>query len=350
MTRKACRQIPIVVALATVLAGCQLGSLPTSEREGYFTWVDEQGRVRYSPIPEKTSAKGKDSEAGPDAATQAADSSGQEPDRPPELQPEEEYTLENYPDAEQLARDGYVRPGEPRPYFTWRDAEGNIRVSYYTPDTRTDVQKGRVPPPVEITPASIHQPGAAPVPETPVEGYDPDAMAILGVDEEAGFFSQFAESCCQTLSTRERQSWISGREFEVDIGDASDSHDFATGTSPFALVALPDARHHPDFVFRLRSFARDGLFVPSLAFLDEELRPVRVVTDMAMGFEPESWHSRAYLQAWMPAFPARGERWMVIFTRAQDLNSQTVLETGQGPQSIPHVSTGELGLELVVED
>ncbi|GAA0840516.1 MalM family protein [Marinobacter szutsaonensis] len=350
MTRKACRQIPMVVALAAVLAGCQVGGSPAGEREGYFTWVDEQGRVRYSPIPEKTSDGARDSEPG--SAAVPEDSSGQEPGTPtpPALQPEEEYTLENYPDAEQLARDGYVRPGEPRPYFTWRDAEGNIRVSYYTPDTRTDVQKGRVQLPVEITSASIHQPGAAPVAEAPVEGYDPNAMAILGVDEEASFFSQFAESCCQSLSTRERQSWISGREFEVDIGDASERHDFATGTSPFALVALPDARQHPDFVFRLRSFARDGLFVPSLAFLDEELRPVRVVTDMAMEFEPESWHSRAYLQAWIPAFPARGERWIVIFTRAEDRDSQTVLETGQGPQSIPHVTTGELGLELVAED
>lgn len=349
MTRRSCCRILIVAAAIALLAGCQVGGAPVSEREGYFTWVDEQGQVRYSPIPEKTSDGSRDSEAGSAAAPE--DSSGQEePATPPALQPEEEYTLENYPDAEQLARDGYVRPGERRPYFTWRDAEGNIRVSYYTPDTRTDIQKGRVQPPVEITPASIHQPGAAPVPEAPVEGYDPDAMAILGVDEEASFFSQFAGSCCQNLSTRDRQSWISGREFEVDISDASERHDFATGTSPFALVALPDARQYPDFVFRLRSFARDGLFVPSLAFLNEELRPVRVVTDMAMGFEPESWHSRAYLQAWIPAFPARGERWMVIFTRARDLDGQTVLETGQGPQSIPHVSTGELGLELVVED
>ncbi|MFO7527802.1 MAG: MalM family protein [Marinobacter sp.] len=350
MTRKARRQIPIVATLAALLAGCQLGGSPTGEREGYFTWVDEEGRVRYSPIPEKTSTGGKDSEAGPPAANLAGDLSGQQRDKPPVLQPEDEYTLENYPDAEQLARDGYVRPGEPRPYFTWRDAEGNIRVSYYTPDTRTDVQKGRVPPPVEITPASIHQPGTAPQPESPVEGYDPDALAILGVEQNDSFFSRFTASCCQNLSTRERQSWIIGREFEVDISDASKSHGFSTGTSPFALVALPDPRKYPDFVFRLRSFALDGLFVPSLAFLDEELRPVRVVTDMAMGFEPESWHSRAYLQAWIPAFPARGERWMVIFTRAEDLRSQTVVETGQSPKTIPHASTGELGVRLVAED
>lgn len=350
MTLKACRQVPIVVALAVVLVGCQVGGAPTSGREGYFTWVDEQGRVRYSPIPEQASAGDKDSEAGAPETGATSTASSEEQETPPALQPEEEYTLENYPDAEELARDGYVRPGEPRPYFTWRDAEGNIRVSYYTPDTRTDVQKGRVPAPVEITPASIHQAGAARAPEAPVEGYDPEALAILGVDEQDSFFSRFAESCCQNLSTGERHAWISGREFEVDIVDASTSHEFDTGTSRFALVSLPDPREYPDFVFRLRSFDHNGLFVPSLAFLDEELRPVRVVTDMAMGFEPESWHSRGYLQAWIPAFPARGERWLVIFTRAEDLGSQTVVETGQGPQSIPHAGTGELGLRLIAED
>ncbi|MCG7199338.1 MalM family protein [Marinobacter pelagius] len=346
MTRNICRQILLVAAVA-VVAGCQVGGAPVSEREGYFTWVDEQGRVRYSPIPDQPEAGGTD--------TQKRVSAGEQASVPPEtgkhgtsgLEEDDEYTLENYPDAEQLARDGYVRPGEPRPYFTWRDAEGNIRVSYYTPDTRTDVQKGRVAPPVEITPARIHQPGPAPEPAAPVEGYDPDAFAILGIEGKDRFFDRFASRCCETITARERQAWPPGREFEVDIRGASDRHDFSTGSSPFALLALPSAREYPDFVFRLRSFARDGLFVPSLAFLDGNLRPVRVVTDMAMVFEPESWHSRAYLEAWLPAFPARGERWVLIFTRAEDLRGQTVTETKRGPLSIPHASEGELSLRLV---
>lgn len=349
MTRNTCRQILLVAAVA-VLSGCQIGGAPVSEREGYFTWVDEQGRVRYSPIPDhpETSETGKTRDLSSGAT--GTSPAGPAQQAVPELEEADEYTLENYPDAEQLARDGYVRPGEPRPYFTWRDAEGNVRVSYYTPDTRTDVQKGKVAPPVEITPAQIHLPGAIPQSGDPVEGYDPDAFAVLGIEEEASFFNRFASSCCENFSARERQAWNADREFEVDISAASGRHDFSTGSSPFAMVALPDPREFPDFVFRLRSFARDGLFVPSLAFLDENLRPVRVVTDMAMVIEPESWHSRAYLEAWLPAFPARGERWMLIFTRAEDLRGQTVLETKQGPQPIPHVSQGELSLRLVTED
>src|SRR5690554_692256 len=42
----------LAVALST---GCQLGGTPIEQRDGYFTWVDEQGQVRYSRIPETES-------------------------------------------------------------------------------------------------------------------------------------------------------------------------------------------------------------------------------------------------------------------------------------------------------
>ena len=41
------------------------------------------------------------------------------------------------------------------------------------------------------------------------------------------------------------------------------------------------------------------------------------------------------------------KRWMLIFTRDEDLEGQTVIETDRGPQKIPHVSTGEFGLTTV---
>ena len=51
------RKSALCLSLAAVLGGCQIGGSTVSEREGYFTWVDEQGRVRYSPI---TGAEQKD--------------------------------------------------------------------------------------------------------------------------------------------------------------------------------------------------------------------------------------------------------------------------------------------------
>ena len=169
------RILPLL--LATSLAGCQIGGSVVSGREGYFTWVDEQGRVRYSPIA-GTTGEQPEQPAGKEGGD--ADAAGTGPK--PELREETKYTLENYPDAGQLERDGYVRPGEPQPYFTWRDAEGNVRVDYYQPDTRSDRQKGLVAPPVRITAARVYHAGPDTADRAPVPGHDPDAFAILGIE------------------------------------------------------------------------------------------------------------------------------------------------------------------------
>lgn len=323
-----------------------------SEREGYFTWVDEQGRVRYSPIAEtgnKESDKDTQEQGDPGAAVEPAQSDNAA-DPESELREETEYTLENYPDAGELEKNGYVRPGERQPYFTWRDAEGNVRVSYYRPDTRSDLEKGLVAPPVQITEASVYHAGPDGADQTPVEGYDPDAFAILGIEAPTDdFFTRFSATCCDSMDAASRQEWQSGREFGVTLSDGSVTHPFLTGTSPYQLVELPDADKHASLVIRLRSYAKDGVFVPSLVFLDETMAPLRLVTDLVMDFTPENWHRRGYLEAWVPAFPRQGERWLVLFTREQDLEGQTVMETGDGPRKIPHSRRGEIGLMQVEE-
>jgi len=341
------RILPLL--LATSLAGCQIGGSVVSEREGYFTWVDEQGRVRYSPIAGATGEEPEQptgEEGGTDAAAPAPAGTGPKP----ELREETEYTLENYPDAGQLEKDGYVRPGERQPYFTWRDAEGNVRVDYYQPDTRSDRQKGLVAPPVRITEARVYHAGPDTADRAPVPGHDPDAFTILGIEPAiSDYFSRFSEACCESMDIRHRESWQSGREFGIALTESSQVHPFLTGPSPYQVVELPGPDRIDSFVMRLRSYARNGVLVPSLVFLDDQMKPLRLVTDLVMDFEPENWRRRGYLEAWIPAFPARGERWMVVFTRAEDLSGQTVIETPSGPRKIPHVSEGAIGL-MQLED
>jgi hypothetical protein len=323
-----------------------------SEREGYFTWVDEQGRVRYSPIAgsgNKASDDDAEQQRVPKGAVEPAPSdNGAGPESG--LQEETEYTLENYPDAGELEKDGYVRPGERQPYFTWRDAEGNVRVSYYQPDTRSDVEKGLIEPPVEITEASVYHARPDAADQKPVEGYDPDAFAILGIEASTDdFFTRFSATCCESMDVQSRQGWQSGREFGVNFTDGSATHPFLTGTSPYQLIELPDADQHASLVIRLRSYAKGGVFVPSLVFLDETMAPLRLVTDLVMDFTPENWHRRGYLEAWVPAFPGQGERWLVVFTREEDLKGQTVTETSAGLRKISHIRRGEIGLMQVEE-
>lgn len=326
---------PLLTAL--LLAGCQSSGAPVGERDGYFSWVDEQGRVQYTRIPdaERESARPK---AGRGSSTESNSDSAKV------LEEETEYTLENFPDGDELASTGNVRPGDRQPYFTWRDADGNVRVSYYTPDARSGVEKGLFATPVELTPASVlHRPEH--LYTEPVEGHDPDAFAILGIDQEPEHeFAGFARSCCEQLSERTTQQWQEGREFAVRLEPGAPEHDFNSGRSPFQLIALPPATSAPAFVARLRSYAHNGVVVPSLAFLDRDFRPVRLVTDMVLDYTPETWRQRGYLEAWVPVFPGQGERWLVVFTKAQDLDGQTVIETRDGPKAISHVRFGELGI------
>lgn len=321
-----------------LLAGCQGSGGTSSSREGYFTWVDDQGRVQHSRIIREPEPETEDPR--PDSEHPGPSSSSDDP----------EFNLENYPDGNELERRGYVRPGEPQPYFTWQDADGNIRTSYYQPDTRSDVEKGRIKPPVQLTPASIYQRSDSPDPVVEREGGDPDAFAILGV-ETAGdsFLERWAENCCEAFGRGDVEDWHGDREFGLIVDDSSPAHSFITGHSHYRLVRIPAGAGKRDFIMRLRSFAREGMFVPSVAFLDSTMKPVRIVTDLVADYVPETWHRRGYLESFIPVFPGHGERWMVIFTRDEDLRGQTVIDDKRGPRAIKHSRQGELGLAEIRE-
>lgn len=318
----------LACAFAAVLAsGCQVPGGATPKDSGYYTWVDEQGRVHSTPIQSEPA----------ESPAPSRDSGAPAEQRPPA----DEYTLDNYPDGNELEKQGFIRPGDRQPYFTWRDAEGNVRVSYYRPDTRSDVDRGRISPPLELTPAEVYQPGQpGDLPEA-----DPDALAVLGIDtENQTFFEQWQSSCCEALILQNAIEWQRGREFRVPLDSTASEYRFASGPSRYRLVKLPAGEDTPDFVLRMRSFNTEGMFIPSLAFLDERLSPLRIVTDFVAPYTPETWYRHGYIEVLVPVFPAAGEKWLLIFSRAEDAGGQTVFESKKGPVAIPHRATGELGL------
>lgn len=338
----------LAVALST---GCQLGGTPIEQRDGYFTWVDEQGQVRYSRIPETESeSESPESEDVAETAGLPPKRALGEPDAASKLEEAGDYTTENYPDGEELARDGFIRPGQRQPYYTWRDADGIVRVSYYKPDTRTERQRNPDMAPLNLTPASVYLPRQESGEAEPVAGHDPDAFAVLGIEREPeNVLTTFAGNCCEALSNKEFEHWQEGREFGVRITEDSPVYDFSSGESAFQLVALPSGEFTHGFVTRLRSYAHKGVFVPTLAFLDRDFRPVRLITDLVMDYYPETWRKRGYLEAWVPVFPGQGERWLLVLTRSEDLRAQTVYDADHGPVAIPHVPYGELGLTTFEE-
>ena len=340
MIRARAKGLLLLFLAVSVLAGCQFGGGKShvAEREGYFTWVDEEGRVRYTRIPESEAPEKNPQKVEP------SDTAANDPFLASTPPSEDDFNPENYPDGEALADKGFVRDGQRQPYFTWLDAEGNVRVSYYTPDLDSQ-NTGARSSPINLTPASVHLPSQSVGKVEPVEGYDPNAFAILGIEQKpASEFGEFVEYCCEGLANKDYQNWIEGSEFGVQMDDDTPRHRFSSGESAFQLIALPLSVANSGFVMRLRAYDHHGVFVPSLAFLDREFQVVRMVTDLVMDYTPENWHRRGYLEAWVPAFPGQGERWLVIFTRSQDVQAQTVISTNSGPQAIPHTGTGELGI------
>jgi len=341
VVRRGC--LALVLTLTTAgLAGCQSASGLQGQGADYFTWVDEQGRVRQSSIQSQPGQVVDDRPIETVASQGAAAAQ-------PEPAGHDEYNLENYPDGNALEAVGFIREGDPQPYFTWRDAQGNVRVSYYRPDTRSMVERGVVIPPVALTPASVFQSGDR-ASQQPGSAEAPAAFQVLGIEPPSqSYFQRWSSQCCDRLGLIQTQQWQMGREFSVNVDAQSPTHNFVSGQSRYRLVQLPTDRLPPSFVLQLRSFDDDGLFVPSVAFLDSRLAPVRIVTDLVAAYTPESWHSHGYLQAHLPVFPARGERWLLLYTRDADLNNQTVVDDGRRPRVIPHRQTGLLSLRATSE-
>ncbi|MCH8497537.1 MAG: MalM family protein [Marinobacter sp.] len=262
---------------------------------------------------------------------------------------EEEYNLANYPDAEELEARGYYRPDQPPPYFTWRDAEGNVRTSYYVPAVRKRPH-GAAPDPSTLSPATIYTPGDAlqlryPSPGEPNAGQGIDPFQLLGLDTpEDDMVTLWQGNCCEALALEDVVRWRDNREFPVTIDDSSPRHDFIWGVSAYRWVRLPPAGSSYDRTLQIRSFIDKGMFVPTLVFLDEDLQVQRIVTELAGDYQPRRWHRRGYVET---RVRFDGEQWLLVLTREEDAHSQTVIESPQGPEVIPHSPHGLLSLQLV---
>lgn len=250
-----------------------------------------------------------------------------------------EYTLENYPDGNELAKQGFIREGDPLPYYTWRDAQGNVRVNYYRPEAGFEQPKSnRSAPP--LTSALVIDGSRKPV----AEQANPEAMAVLGLDRTETLLETWARQCCQELPKKDLAEWDESREFQLDLDDLAPEFEFSTGNSVYRLVHLPESESASAFVMQLRSYVTQGVFLPTLVFLDKDMETRRLVTDLAFEYHPENWHSHGYLEARVPVFPDHGDRWLLIMSRQEDQAGQTVFETEKGITVLRHTGYGLLGL------
>jgi len=253
--------------------------------------------------------------------------------------------LAHYPDANQLAEEGYQRPEDGLPYFTWTDAEGNLRTSYYRRGDMSESESSRSPTPgasVTLTPARELRAPAPPSAE-PL----PEAFAVLGLDAPSDELEHLADGCCADMAIVEPVDWKTGREFEVRFDGSTTEYDFSDGKSPYRLIRLPSADEYAEMNFRLRSFNRGGVLIPSLIFLDAELNPLRAVQDIAFKYNPETWHRLGFMEATLSANPAEGERWLLIYSREKDQGARSVVVVDGQRGAIRHLTQGFISLQTL---
>ena len=316
------------ILLVVLLVGCA-GS-PSSTQDGMVTWVDERGRVRYSTAPEGKTEERSIDEEDPDRL-RATPSDPESPADPV-------YNERRYPDGDKVVE------GRDNLYYSWFGADGRI---YNTPYALAEEKQARVSKPEQrpdLSQALVTHKG-----DISATGYEPSARAreIFGLDGAGGRLSDFASHCCASLPRLEslRLTRESGG-LGVFLGDDDPHHRFSTGESRFVLVRLEDIRKGA--MLRIRSFIQEGVFLPSVVFLDRDMAPVRLVTDITFDFTPETWSRYGYLEAFLALSERDDEHWLVVFTDEQDRQSGTIIadESGIPTKTIQHSGTGSLLLNL----
>lgn len=282
-------------------------------------WVDERGRVRYSPAPAAGSeqADGRSEEAESEGE-QAAGSD--EPAHPV-------FNLQNFPDAGNQGRE------QERLFYSWRDAEGRV---FNTP---ISTKKN----PWAVLCANPRQSGL----RKPGFRSDSGAAALMGLGEDSdNRLDAFADHCCQGLPRLDYHELRPERSLSIRLGEEAGSHRFASGESRFALIRLPDDPARS--LLRVRSFIRDnGFFVPNAVFLDGRFRPLRLVTDLVLAYSPETWRRYGHMEAKLALRPDADERWVVLFTRSADLENSTQVGREGRRARLTHKARGSLALSLV---
>lgn len=339
---------------------------PFASADRYFTWVDAQGEVRTTLVKDGK-LRGEAEEAPSGAATQDVQGIPPSavtpaPGAPRTAAPKSNarfglpaedpvFNLANFPDAEALEAAGYVREGDPSPFYTWTDATGTLHNSPFNPGKEKNLlrKKEREAESV-LLPGQKHNFTDAQVSRRDAglpSGARQHAAAVLGLQGAAPeLIDRFAETCCETFRRGDVHRLDRERGTSVRIDATAPVFDFPTGRSPYRIVQLPE----PGGVLALtiRSYVDGSVFLPTLVFLDAEWRPVRLVTDIGFTYEPESWYRYGYLEASLPIESEAGERWLVVMSKGEDLQGQgaSASRSSDLPGDVQPSRSGEIELSL----
>jgi len=358
--------------------------------EKYYTWVDEQGQVHHTVIPEE-----KNPLISNKKITQIKEETVKlEPTQPVDLdlvsQSEEKFTKteeassvpvndeqapsefpsseqvpvtksveineEDYIDGDVLEQQGNVRNEGDLPYYTWTDEQGVLRTTPYRPvskkpgstQQKKQIKKKNVP--ITYTVAKEYYRIDEHVSVETDSKVDDFAQKLFF--KESDFISSFSSKCCEDLPKTNPYELDFKNSIYIEINKKTENYVFSEGKSPFLLIQLP--HHRSSYSLELKSFVKNNsrsgvknaVFYPQLIFLDEEFEVVRILRDPILEFTPENWHKHGYLKGLFELDVSRGERYLLLNTTRDDLRSKNRIEDDK-PLVINHQKTGSFEFKAI---
>jgi len=262
-----------------------------------------------------------------------------------------------------LLLEGKAAPRDRQPYFVTLDSDGQQRVTFYSPEmVKRAFDEKYNSDKLELTAATIYRAGAEQeqVLRLQQRGADPAALAIFGLDGQGSddFFSNFSRRCCESIPNRYTPIVELGRSHFFELGRDDLPYRFPYGDSRYLLLRLPALDQ--SYPLRLRSFVREytkkdiehGVFFPQLVLLDAQKRPLRIIVDPLLKFEPETWTRYGYLEGIFRIErndEEAGERFLLITTTPDALKRASVYQSDDQDVEITHMDFGSFEVEVVTE-
>ncbi len=260
-----------------------------------------------------------------------------------------EFDGEEYIDAAELERQGFVKPKEQR-FYTVIDSDGRYRNIPYPENA--EISGGASVQLTEPQKFQIVAKEQAFRADNASSHADPEALAMLGIEaDDQKELAILSEHCCEELKTFDNVELDMGEGNLLEINEKDYSFDFGIGNSLVRVIKLPESEGIQ--TLRIRTYAGPKIFYPSVLILNEEYRPQRFLQDLVYVYEPENWFRYGYLEGYFKVDPSKS-RFLVIFTTQKDERKRTVVEgieeraiiLNHGRQGILHLSRIEVSGSL----
>jgi hypothetical protein len=261
----------------------------------------------------------------------------------------------DFVDSEDLLQGKVNRPGE-QPFYLTLDSEGEQDVVFYSPEViRQEMERRKVEE--QISDSAIHLPPAANQEVSLPEGADPAALAIFNSSMRKTYFERFVERCCDDLPNVGVLELSLEQSAYVDLPRDKFSYRFVDGDSRYGVVRLPSL--NKKYLLMIKSFVRrfedrgidNGAFIPQIVVLDGEKRVKRIISNLSMQANEETWRSYGFLKAVIDVDQTEidADRFLLIYTSRDDLRRYTVIDDAQNPWQIKHMEVGAVEVEIIAE-